>query len=86
MNRGKATDSSGNDGNALLHNMTASLSWIAGILSIVSACSVSCHNTRVMTQSMTFQALVGPGLVLCGLLLVESDVELAAGTVQDNLL
>lgn len=73
----------GNNEHAVLHNMTATLSLVASILCLVSAWSTSLRRTRVMAQSMTFQALVGPGLVLCGVLLFESSISFAAGRVND---
>lgn len=80
----QAQASGGEDENAILHNMTATLGAICGLLCVVSASAMVAHTTPIMSQAMLFQALTAPGLVLCGVLLFESNVTLAIGAWHIN--
>lgn len=67
---------------ALLHNMTISLVIACAAVCEMAAFSVIAHNTFLMAQSTVFQAVVSPGLVICGFLLLASSVAVATGTVH----
>lgn len=46
---------------------------------MLSAYAVVSRNAQLMEQTTTFQAVVAPGLALCGLLLYGSNASIATG-------
>ncbi|CAM9632287.1 unnamed protein product, partial [Ectocarpus sp. 6 AP-2014] len=73
------------DPNALVHNLTASLGIICSFLCVYSAYGVGAHRAIAMAKAMAFQAIVAPGLVLCGAMLFDSDAGLATGAMISGL-
>lgn len=72
-------DAAGGDNHAFLHSMVTSLSIACSVLCALSACAVVSRNARVMVHTTSFQAVVAPGLALCGVLLYGSSAFIAAG-------
>ncbi|CAM9207243.1 unnamed protein product, partial [Ectocarpus fasciculatus] len=81
----EANSSPEGDPNALVHNLTASLGIVCSLLCVYSAYGVGAHRVIAMTKAMAFQAIVAPGLVLCGAMLFDSDAGLATGAVISGL-
>ncbi|CAM9224561.1 unnamed protein product [Ectocarpus sp. 12 AP-2014] len=81
----EASSSPEGDPNALVHNLTASLGIVCSLLCVYSAYGVGAHRVIAMTKAMAFQAIVAPGLVLCGAMLFDSDAGLATGAMISGL-
>lgn len=72
-------EQAGGDDHAFLHNMVTSLSLACSVLCALSAFGVVTRNAQVMVQTTSFQAVVAPGLALCGVLLYSSSASVATG-------
>ncbi|CAM9100098.1 unnamed protein product [Ectocarpus sp. 8 AP-2014] len=77
----REAEAAGGDEYAFLHNMVTSLSVACSVLCALSAFAVVSRSARIMVQTTTFQAVVAPGLALCGVLLYNSSASIAAGAV-----
>eukprot|EP00752_Nemacystus_decipiens_P006064 g5472.t1 len=77
----RESQAAGGDEYAFLHNMATSLSIACSVLCTLSAFAVVSRNARVMIQASAFQAVVAPGLALCGVLLYSSSAAIATGAV-----
>lgn len=78
----RESEAAGGDEYAFLHNMVTSLSLACSVLCALSAFAVVSRNARVMVQTTTFQAVVAPGLALCGILLYGSSASIATGAMS----
>ncbi|CBJ29023.1 conserved unknown protein [Ectocarpus siliculosus] len=77
----REAEAAGGDEYAFLHNMVTSLSVACSVLCALSAFAVVSRSARIMVQTTTFQAVVAPGLALCGVLMYNSSASIAAGAV-----
>lgn len=82
----REAEAAGGDDHAFLHNMVTSLIMACSVLYALSAFAVVTRNARLMVQTTTFQAIVAPGLALCGILLFGSSPSSAAGGQTRNIL
>lgn len=75
----REAEAAGGDEYAFLHNMVTSLSVACSVFCALSAFAVVSRSARIMVQTTTFQAVVAPGLALCGVLQYNSSASIAAG-------
>eukprot|EP00903_Cladosiphon_okamuranus_P011441 g10779.t1 len=80
-----AKQSPGRDQDAQILRVTASLAIICALLCVLAVYGVGTRRVDLMAQVMAFQALVGPGLVLCGAMLYGSSASLATGAAIGGL-
>lgn len=77
----REAETAGGNEYAFLHNMVTSLSLACSVLCALSAFAVVSHNVHVMVQTTSFQAIVAPGLALCGVLSYGSSAAIATGVM-----
>ena len=78
----RESEAAGGDEYAFLHNMVTSLGLACSVLCAVSAFAVVSRNAQVMVQTTAFQAVIAPGLALCGVLLFGSSAAIATGATN----